>query len=99
MAPRKSPYRHPVREYKRSDGKVVESYRRGKGEKPIKRKKVGKKPRKKGDTGFRVTLILSKLNEVYPVDSTTISGASYKGLQMLQTPEIPQAIRIRRITR
>lgn len=88
---RKSPYRHPVRSHTRS-GIHVGKYERGKGSKP--------KPRRRDpSTGKKFTVIahFGRGRESLPVRANTYSTALREGLGMIQTPEIPDRIMIRRI--
>jgi len=88
---RKSPYRHPVKGHTRS-GIKVGNYERGKGLKP--RKPSKERARGRGD--FTVLLYFDSERESHPVRANTYVNALNAGLGMMQTPEIPDRIRIRR---
>lgn len=90
---RRSPYRHPVRGHKRS-GVDVKNYERGKGSKP-KQKIKTRIPLKGGD--FTVLIYFDRERESHPVRAKTYTEALNAGLRMIQTPEIPDQIRIRRV--
>lgn len=89
---RKSPYRHPVRRHIRS-GVEVKRYDRGKGSKPKQASKT-RTPLKGGD--FTVLIYFDSERESHPVRAKTYTAALNAGLGMIQTPEIPDRIRIRR---
>jgi len=89
---RKRPYKHPVTEYTRKDGKRVDNYVRGKGSKPSQPSKGT--PRANNSQGYRVTLVLSRDSEFYPVSGGSFSEASKEGLKHLQAAEIPLKVRV-----
>jgi len=89
---RRSPYRHPVRSHIRS-GVEVKKYERGKGSKP-KRTQRTRIPARGGD--FTVIVFFDGERESHPVKAKTYTDALNSGLNRIQTPEIPQRIRIRR---
>ena len=89
---RKTPYEHPVRDYVRRDGKRVETYRRGTGSKP--RPRVRKKTSAR-EAAYSVTLYYASGSETHPIQSDSLYGASYKGLQSLEAAEIPRKMRIK----
>ena len=93
MSPRKSPYKHPVTDYTRKDGKRVERYIRGQGKKPSQTPKG--KPRTNSNQNYRVTLILSRNSELYPVSGGSFSEASKEGLKHLIAAEVPLKIRVK----
>jgi len=89
---RKSPYRHPVKSHTRS-GIKVSHYERGKGSKPKQPLRI-RKPLNGGD--FTVIVFFDGERESHPVKAKTYTDALNSGLNRIQTPEIPQRIRIRR---
>jgi len=91
---RKSPYKHPVTDYTRQDGKRVERYIRGQGKKPSQTPKG--KPRTNSNQNYRVTLILSRNSELYPVSGGSFSEASKEGLKHLIAAEIPYKLKVKR---
>ena len=89
---RKTPYEHPVRDYVRRDGKRVETYRRGTGSKPRTRTR---KKTASGGSAYSVTLYYDSGSETHPIQSDSLYGASYKGLQSLEAAEVPRKMRIK----
>ena len=89
---RKPPYEHKVTDYTRRDGKHVETYRRGSGSKPRTRTR---KKTAMGGSAYSVTLYYASGSETHPVQSDSLYGASYKGLQSLEAAEVPRKMRIK----
>ena len=84
--PRKSPYEHKVKEHTRS-GITIGQYKRGKGKKPSKPRKIIGKAKQKG---FKVTVD----HKSYPVEAVTFGTALKIGLS--KYPKIPTHVKIRR---
>ena len=91
---RKTAYKHDVGSYTRNDGKRVEKYKRGKGSKP-KQSKARSRNSKQSGYGYKVTLILSKASESYPVSGGSFSEASKAGLNHLVAGEVPRKVRVK----
>jgi len=95
MSSRKSPIRHPVSGHYR-DGKWVENYERGKGEKPRSPPKVGN-PHSGGNPGFNVSFFFPDGVETYPVGGRTLTGALREAVPKIQRPIVPTHAQIRRL--
>ena len=95
---RKTAYKHDVGSYTRSDGKRVDTYERGKGDKPKfvlaprRRDKSTGEFRKKTKHKGKIYNLKFKLadgsNENYQ-GSGTLSGAIKQGITKIQSPSIP----------
>lgn len=80
--------------YVRADGTRVVEYKRGKGARP--RENKTKPIRKQVDNiDYRVIILFNKGQESHTVESDSIPGAAYGGLQSQIRAEIPRAIRIK----
>ena len=95
MSHRKSPYRHPVTGHYR-DGKWVENYKRGEGEKPKIPSRIVK-PRGGGKPGFNVSFFFPDGRETYDVGGRTLTGALREAIPLIQRPLVPTHAQIRRL--
>jgi len=97
MSHRKSPYRHPVTGHYR-DGKHIDPYERGKGEKPKIPHKVGQ-PRGGGKPSFNVSFYFPDGRETYNVGGGTLTGALREAIPRIQRPMVPTHAQIRRLSK
>jgi len=93
---RKNPYRHPVTGHYR-DGKYVEKYTRGKGDKPRQRQAAKAAPAKAA-AGWRATLYYPKGSESYDVAGRDYVEAVMGGL-LRGEDGVPKRVRVRRLQR
>lgn len=95
MSSRKSPYLHPVTGHYR-DGKWIEDYKRGHGDKPKAPSRVVKSRRGRGGKpGFNVSF--PEIGENYNVGGGTLTGAIREAITRIQRPVVPTHARIRRL--
>ena len=93
--PRKSPIRHDVSGHYR-DGKYIDHYERGEGERPKTPHKVGRQPRG-GNPDFNVSFFFPDGRETYNVGGGTLTGALREAIKRIQRPLVPTHAQIRRL--
>ena len=94
---RLSPVKHEVGSYTSSDGKRVETYKRGSRDKP--KTKVKPRPLKRSNkgTGYNVTFMFpSGSSETYNTGGTA-TGALKSAVSRIQRPEMPKSATLRLI--
>ena len=95
MSHRKSPYEHDVGGHYR-EGKYIDKYKRGKGNKPRALSKTVKS-RSGGKPGFSVTFFFPGGRETYNVGGRTLTGAMREAIPLIQRPVVPTHAQIRRL--
>jgi len=90
---RKSPYRHAVSSHYR-EGKYIDRYERGKGNKPNNPGRSINKLSPKN--GFNVTLYYLEGQETHPVKAGNYTEAVMSGFDQAEGEEMPQHVRVRR---
>ena len=89
---RKSPYRHPVRQHKKSNGTVVHKYERGKGKKAEPPRKVIAAVPTRKTSRFTVTVN----DQTYRINEDSIPAAIEAALQ--KYPGTPKVIKVRGVS-
>jgi len=84
---RKSPYKHPVSGHYR-DGKFIENYERGKGNKPTQPR--GVKPRTRAGVEYNVVFSFPDGSTESYNTGGTATGALKSAVGMIQQPMIPK---------
>ena len=93
MTPRASPIRHRVTGYTRSDGKYIQPYMRGEGE----REQSPRKPKgRKTGSGYIVTLEGAGKDETYKGFGSPVSSLR-QAVGKLQRPFVPSRAVLRRV--